>query len=393
MKDKTKRQPTKESETYRYHVVESKHSQYEHTTVEDKSYGADIGVRLDILDILDSLPFYVLLVDEEHYILEANRAVQTQLGVEHKDIIGKYCPKAIHDIDEPFPGCPLEEAVEKGQAVEREVLDEKSGRWLRSAIYPTRGWTRDGKRIFFHMVTDITDRKQAEEQISSLLEQFQSLAAHLESVREEERKKLARDLHDDTCQALASLNAYIETALSTLPASVNNTKSILRKAGAISINILDDINKLIYELRPTLLDDFGLVAATRWFVKNTLKGQQSINGTIKIIGRQRRLPSQVETALFRVIQEAAQNIKRHARSRNTSVSFHFQRGGIRVRVVDDGIGFDVEEAMRSKDRPRGLGLLGMKERVELVNGTLSIWSHHGGGTEIDIKIPLNWKVA
>ena len=117
---------------------------------------------------------------------------------------------------------------------------------------------------------------------------------------------------------------------------------------------------------------------------------QSINATIKIIGRERRLPSQVETTLFRVIQEAAQNIKRHARSRNTSVSFHFQRSAIRVHVIDDGIGFDVEEAISSEDRPRGLGLLGMKERVELVNGTLSIRSHPGGsGTEIDIEIPLN----
>jgi PAS domain S-box-containing protein len=387
MKDKPRRQPSKEPESYRQRVEKSKGSQYEPTAAGDKSHGAGIGARLDILDILDALPFYVLLVDEEHFIIEANSAVKTQLGVEPKDIIGKYCPKVIHDLDGPFPGCPLEESVETGLATEWEFLDEKSGRWLNSAIYPIRGWTQDKKRVYFHMVTDITERKQAEEQVSSLVEQFQSLATYLESVREEERKKLARNLHDDTSQTLVSLSAYIKTALNVLPTSTNEAKAILEKAEALSAHTLDAIHKIIYELRPMLLDDFGLVSATRALIENTLKGQ-SIKVRVKVIGKERRLPSSIETALFRVVQEATQNIVRHAHSQNASVSLYFQKNGIRVCVRDNGIGFNVEEAIRSKDRPRGLGLLGMKERVELVKGTFSIHSRPGGGgTEINVSIP------
>jgi two-component system sensor histidine kinase DegS len=144
---------------------------------------------------------------------------------------------------------------------------------------------------------------------------------------------------------------------------------------------------VIYELRPILLDDFGLVAATKALIESTLKGQ-SIKIRVKIIGQERRLPSPVEVALFRVIQEAAQNIVRHAHPQDVSVSLYFKKNGIRVYIRDNGIGFNIDEAIRSKDRPRGLGLLGMKERVELVNGTFNIYSHSGGGgTEINVIIP------
>ena len=209
------------------------------------------------------------------------------------------------------------------------------------------------------------------------------------SIQEEERRRIARELHDETSQVLASLTASLEAAVGMLPASAGKTKTILRKAQTLSVGVLDRIHKLIYELRPTLLDDLGLVAATRWLAKNNLEAA-GVTVNFKTIGRERRLPSQLETTLFRVIQEAIGNIARHAHARNASVSLNFKKSVIRASVKDDGVGFDVEEAISSKDRPRGLGLLGMKERVELVNGNLSIRSRpSGGGTEINIEIPVN----
>jgi len=122
MKDRTKKKPTKESDTFRQHAAE------------DELHGAHTDVGLSISIILDALPFYVLLIDEHHHILQANSAVRAKIGLEPKDIVGKYCPKVIHGLDEPFYGCPLEEAVEKGQAVEQEALDLETGRWINSAI-------------------------------------------------------------------------------------------------------------------------------------------------------------------------------------------------------------------------------------------------------------------
>ncbi len=209
------------------------------------------------------------------------------------------------------------------------------------------------------------------------------------SLQEEERRRIARELHDETSQVLASLTASLEAAASMLPTGADKTKAILRKAQALAINILDEIHKLIYELRPILLDDLGLVAAIRWLTENNLRAA-GITVNFNTVGHVRRLPPQLETALFRVTQEAIYNIAKHAQANNVDISLHFKKSAIEVHIKDDGRGFDVQKAMSSKDRPRGLGLLGMKERIELINGALNIRSRMGdGGTEINIRIILN----
>ncbi|MHB1467271.1 MAG: PAS domain-containing protein [Thermoleophilia bacterium] len=115
-----------------------------------------------ILEVLDALPFYVLLVDRNHRILLANRATRDSLGFEPNDIVGKYCPTVIHGLaeGEEYPGCPLHEAVSTQKAVEREHFDEKTGRWLKVAMYPIHAFTVDGEQIYFHMIEDITDQKK-----------------------------------------------------------------------------------------------------------------------------------------------------------------------------------------------------------------------------------------
>ena len=209
------------------------------------------------------------------------------------------------------------------------------------------------------------------------------------SIQEEERRRIARELHDETSQSLASLAANLEAVAGMLPASADRSKAELKKLKALSISILDEIHRLIYELRPTLLDDLGLVAATRWLADTSLR-QAGVTVNFRTVGRERRLPPQLEATLFRVIQEGVHNIVRHAHAKNANIGLRFRKSAIGVHIRDDGRGFDVEEAISSKDRPRGLGLLGMKERIELVNGTLSIRSRPGGsGTKINIEIPMN----
>lgn len=391
MKKVTKKKSAKESETSRQLWGTPKKSPPDRVA-EEKLPGADLNVGRDILGIIDALPFYVLLIDAQHNILQANQAVRKHLGLKPEDIVGKYCPKVIHGIDEPFYACPLEEAVEKDQPVEIEAFDPESGRWINSAIYPTQGLTRDGKRIYFHMVIDITDRKLTEERLRASRDQLRSLSAHLESVREEERKKIAHDLHDETSQVIASLTALLEAAVSKLPSSADQSRVLLNKAQELSIQILDQIHKLIYQLRPTIIDDLGLAAAIRWLAESNLE-VAGIKTNFKVIGQEIRLTSELETALFRVIQEAISNIARHAHAKSVNIRLYFRKRAVRLRVRDDGCGFDVNEAITSKDRPRGLGLLGMKERIGLVNGTVNISSRPGGGTEIDIEIPFNCEVA
>lgn len=206
------------------------------------------------------------------------------------------------------------------------------------------------------------------------------------SIQEVERKRIARELHDETSQSLASLVASLEAMAGMLPEGADKIRERMKKTQSLSISILDEIHKLIYELRPSLLDDLGLVAAARWLAENNLE-TAGIKVEFQTAGREKRLPFHLEATLFRVIQEAFSNITRHARANNAAVRLEFRKNMVRVRIEDDGRGFDVAEAIKSQNRPRGLGLLGMKERVELVAGTLEIRSRPGGGTRIDIEIP------
>lgn len=214
------------------------------------------------------------------------------------------------------------------------------------------------------------------------------LLGEIFSIQEEERRRIARELHDETSQSLASLAASLEAVASMLPLGADETRARLRKVGQVALNALDEIHRIIYELRPTLLDDLGLVAAARWLANNSL-GAAGLNVNFKTTGRVKRLTPKMETILFRVIQEAVSNIARHAHAKNTDLTLRFKKDTIIVHIRDDGEGFDVEEAISSRDRPRGLGLLGMKERVELVHGVLNIRSRPGSGTEVEIEIPLN----
>lgn len=352
----------------------------------DKS---DFQVSLEFPELLDALPFYVLIIDEDHNILHANNAVRLHLGVEPGEIVGGYCPKVIHGIDEPFHGCPLEEAAEKNQAIEREVYDPATERWVQSSIYPTKAHTGNGKRAFLHMVTDITDRKRAEEQLKDSHDKLRRLSTHLESLGEEERKKIARDLHDDTGQLLASMTAHLEAAVGMLPDNEYKIKAMLKNVESLSVSVIDQLQKVTYDLRPLVLDDLGLVSAVQWLIDNNLKTAGLIVN-FETRGHVRRLNRQLETTVFRVIQEAVNNIIRHSQADTVDIHINFMRKSIRVKISDNGKGFNLEEALNSNEGLRGLGLLGMKERIELINGTFTIISNSvRGGTRIDFQISLH----
>lgn len=158
-------------------------------TINDKNFGDQLGWQKDmpggetssffgagIQEILDALPFYVMLIDKHHHILLANKATREALQLEPHEIIGGYCPRVVHGIEEgTYAGCPLEEAVEKNCNVQREHFDDKQQRWLRIAIYPTGTWSAGGEEIYFHMVEDITEKKELMEALEETKEIYRKL--------------------------------------------------------------------------------------------------------------------------------------------------------------------------------------------------------------------------
>ncbi len=339
--------------------------------------------RLNVSDILDALPLYVLLIDEAHRILQANRAVQAQLGVKPKDIIGKYCPQAIHGLDQPWYACPLEEAVQKDRAIEREALDQKSGRWIRSAIYPTKRLTRDGKKIFFHMVSDITERKQAEEQLIALREQLRYLSMYLESIREEERTKQAREIHDE----LGSLLTGLKINVSWLAKRADKEQGPLLPKIKSMEELIDEairtVQRISSELRPGVLDDLGLSAAIEWQAQE-LERHTELRFEFKSSPKEITLDRDRSTAIFRICQEALTNVIRHANATKVKILLKKEPGRIMLRIFDNGKGIEEKQLSSLK----AFGLIGMRERASFFGGEVKITGTLGKGTTVAVSIPL-----
>jgi signal transduction histidine kinase len=206
------------------------------------------------------------------------------------------------------------------------------------------------------------------------------------AVQEEERRRIARELHDETSQTLTALILSLKTASQAAPADAGLVGK-LHDLETVARGLLENVHRLIFDLRPSVLDDLGLVAAVRWYAENRL-GPTGTRVYLETEGEERRLPSEIETAVFRVAQEALTNVARHAEAENAAISLSFKDTMLRVAIEDDGKGFDVAAVERSADSTRGLGLLGMRERVALLNGSLTIDSAPDSGTIVSVQVPV-----
>ncbi len=205
------------------------------------------------------------------------------------------------------------------------------------------------------------------------------------AAQEEERKRIARELHDQTSQALAALSVAVETAAGQAVEGGDVSESLGRMR-TLTVDTLEEVHRLIFDLRPTLLDDLGLIAAMRWYAETRL-GEVGIKVRLEVAGEERRLAPQIETALYRVVQEAVNNVANHSGAQSATITLVLKPELLTITIVDDGWGFDMAELARSGDQTRGLGLMGMKERVELLGGNFAIYSELGGGTKITVEVP------
>jgi PAS domain S-box-containing protein len=345
---------------------------------------SDAGSGLRVSDVLDALPFYVLLVDDQHRILQANSALLRDLGLETETIVGGYCPKVVHDLDHPWPCCPLEEAVEKGgQAVVREALDRGSGRWIRSAVYPTTRFTTDGSRIYFHTVADITEARETEAELRVSREQLRELSRYLESVREDERTKMSREIHDELGQVLTAVKIDLSSMAGRLTEDQDPLLNKVESMRGLIDMAIQIVKRVSTELRPGALDDLGLADALEWlteaFGKRTgIRSRFSASPRDIVIDRER------STALFRICQEALTNVVRHADATRVTVGLKRTIRRVTLRISDDGRGMN-EAQIRD---PRAFGLIGMRERASSWGGDVEFRGIPGRGTTVLVRIPL-----
>jgi PAS domain S-box-containing protein len=234
---------------------------------------------------------------------------------------------------------------------------------------------------------DITEQKRAEEALRASREQLRALASHLESVREEERKLIAREIHDELGQSLTGFKmdlAWIRNRLQSPDADLARP-ALLEKIGAMG-GLIDDtaglIRKICTELRPGVLDDLGLSAAIEWQARE-FQGRTGIACAVALDAGNLDVDAERSTALFRIFQEVLTNVARHARATRVEVRMDKIEEQIILEVRDNGRGIEESELAGVKS----LGLLGMRERASLLGGQVAIRGRRGEGTRVTVSIP------
>ena len=213
------------------------------------------------------------------------------------------------------------------------------------------------------------------------------LLSRLIHAHEEERFRIARELHDQVSQSLTGLTMSLTAAEEAGTADADRVREAITSVRAVAEGTLEEVRKIIFDLRPTLLDDLGLIPAVRHYAKSLLEAQgMEVRFAASGFGQQ-RLPSAVETTVFRVAQEAITNVARHSRARVVAISVTLLEGIVRLQVGDDGLGFDAQILLASAGRRR-LGIAGMEERVSLLGGRLEIGSAPGAGTVVTMHVPV-----
>jgi signal transduction histidine kinase len=208
------------------------------------------------------------------------------------------------------------------------------------------------------------------------------------TAQEDERKRVARELHDETTQDLAVLVMGLESASAALKAGGPAPR--LDEVKALAVRTLEEVHRLILDLRPSVLDDLGLFSAIRWYADRHL-GERGIAVRCESRELDRRLPPEFEIALFRIGQEAMNNIARHARAESVLIQLGAEGSELVVDIEDDGQGFDLGGSPHD-GRPH-YGILGIRERAELLGGRATIESAPGKGARVTVRVPLPQREA
>ncbi|MBI4308229.1 MAG: HAMP domain-containing protein [Chloroflexi bacterium] len=233
----------------------------------------------------------------------------------------------------------------------------------------------------FNVMTEALAQKEAARR--SLLEK-------VISSQEEERKRVARELHDELAQQLTSVLLSLERVESRLQDIDEESRRAVRRARQVTESSLAETRKLIGDLRPSVLDDLGLVPALRSYAETHLH-PSNCRVVISAVNMRAELPSTVDTAVYRIAQEAINNIAKHAHATSAKITLRMEDGVLWGEVSDDGQGFRLLPVKTPTGPPtRGLGLQGMQERAALLGGKLFVWSEEGKGTRVSFSIPLHW---
>jgi len=254
-----------------------------------------------------------------------------------------------------------------------------SGRWLHFTASPIR----DNFGVIIGAIEtlrDVTEERKMHDRLRYYLSQ-------ITRVQEEERQRIARELHDDTSQVLYALSRQVDNFARDNKDLASDNVNFLKELRQQLNSILEGIRRFTQELRPPMLDDLGLLAALRWQVGD-LEKRTGIAAKLTVPGMERRFPAEAELIIFRIVQEALRNVEKHAQASRVEVKIEFGETKTNIAIADNGTGFDLDGSLADLPRLGKLGLAGMEERVHLLDGSVKIEAEPGQGTRVKIELPM-----
>jgi PAS domain S-box-containing protein len=244
-------------------------------------------------------------------------------------------------------------------------------------------FTYKGKPTVLSVARDITERKRAEKKLKKTGIRLQNLASHLQSIREEERTTIAREIHDELGQILTVLKIQITLLSKKLREDQKELKNKLSYASGIIDSTVEKVQRITAKLRPNILDELGLIPAIEWQAQEFQK-VTGIQCSISLPNEEIQLEDEKSTAIFRIFQEALTNVIRHSSAKTVSILINIKNGLMVLRIKDNGHGINPEQIYAIKS----LGIIGMKERALILGGEVTIEGIPGKGTVVTVEMPL-----
>ncbi len=351
--------------------------------------------------IVDGSSIPAFVINKQHIVTHWNTALESLSAIKKGKIVGTdgqwrafYPEKRPVMADLIVEGAPVSKIAShyQGKYIKSELIDGAyeaedwfptmggDGRWLRFTASPIRD-SRGEIIGAIETLEDVTERKNAEKSLRNYLRE-------ITRAQEEERRRIARELHDETAQDLVvlsrQLDSFVISATNRLPAEdISYLEGLRQQTEKIS----EGVHRFSQDLRPSVLDDLGLVPALEWLTSDLTK-HFSIAVEMKVMGKVRRFPPEVELVLFRIAQEALRNVWKHSGAERAGVTLEFGDGKAVLTVRDEGKGFGLPERLDDLTVAGKLGLAGMQERAQLIGGSLGLESEPGKGTTVTLEVPI-----
>lgn len=332
-------------------------------------------------ELFENARHAIWIQDLEGNIIAANKAFAELTRYSQEELKGVKVWELLSE-ESPSLGREIEHGLLRGNALDQPYEQRLMRKDGTEAILKltTSLIIRDGQpKGFQHIARDVTEEKRLEENLRFYLQQ-------VTKAQEEERKRIARELHDDTAQALVVLSRQLDSFIS---AGQRPTQDIitLEKLREQIDSILEGVRRFSQDLRPSILDDLGLLPALEWLASD-LTEHFGISIGVAVLGSERRFSSEAELLLFRIAQEALRNVWRHSQASRAWVTVEFNDGKTILTIRDNGKGFELPQRVSDLASAGKLGLAGMEERARLLGGRLTLRSELGRGTTVTVEVPI-----